>query len=123
VSPVRVNVFDHPVLTRVMTIRGVVGFFGFNSDRGVGLRALAVAATKDDIHSVFAGSNVCYMTTTTLLTPSFSRLALMSYHGSVLLLARDHQTLFLAYPDMLLQSGYQADEVHILKQYKAIVDK
>ncbi|KAF8498327.1 outer membrane protein Iml2/Tetratricopeptide repeat protein 39 [Gautieria morchelliformis] len=69
-------------------VKGVVGFFGFNSDRSLGLRALAVAATKDDIHGVFAG------------------LALMSYHGSVLLL-----------------SGYQADEAHILKQYKAIVDK
>ena len=34
------------------------------------------------------------------------RLALMSYYGVVLLLA-----------------GYQADETHILKQYKAIVEK
>jgi hypothetical protein len=34
------------------------------------------------------------------------RLALMSYYGVILLLA-----------------GYQADEMHILKQYKAIVEK
>ena len=34
------------------------------------------------------------------------RLALMSYHGVVLLL-----------------SGYQANEAHIVKQYKIIVDK
>ncbi|KAL0946369.1 hypothetical protein HGRIS_012600 [Hohenbuehelia grisea] len=36
----------------------------------------------------------------------FSGLVLMTYHGAVLLV-----------------SGYQADEAHILKQYKAIVDK
>ena len=34
------------------------------------------------------------------------RLTLMAYHGMVLLFA-----------------GYQADEAHILKQYKAIVEK
>ena len=34
------------------------------------------------------------------------RLSLMTYHGVVLLL-----------------SGYQADEQHILRQYRAIVDK
>lgn len=34
------------------------------------------------------------------------RLSLMTYHGVVLLL-----------------SGYQADEQHILRQYRAVVDK
>ncbi|KAF8522203.1 outer membrane protein Iml2/Tetratricopeptide repeat protein 39 [Hysterangium stoloniferum] len=69
-------------------IRGVVGFFGYKSDRRLALHALAVAATKDDAHAVFAG------------------LTLMSYHGAV-----------------LLSSGYQADEEHIMKLYKSIVEK
>ncbi|KZT09584.1 uncharacterized protein LAESUDRAFT_741851 [Laetiporus sulphureus 93-53] len=69
-------------------IRGVVGFLGFNHDRRLALRALAVSATHTDVHGIFAG------------------LALMTYHGVVLLL-----------------SGYQADEQHILRQYRAIVDK
>ncbi|KAH9930772.1 uncharacterized protein B0H18DRAFT_993499 [Fomitopsis serialis] len=69
-------------------IRGVVGFLGFTSDRKLALQALAVSANYTDVHGVFAG------------------LALMTYHGVVLLL-----------------SGYQADEQHILRQYGAIVDK
>ncbi|KAI0807804.1 hypothetical protein C8Q74DRAFT_1443558 [Fomes fomentarius] len=69
-------------------IRGVVGFLGFNHDRKLALRALAVSAAKTDVHAVFAG------------------LSLMTYHGVILLL-----------------TGYQADEEHILKQYRAIVDK
>ncbi|CCL99980.1 uncharacterized protein FIBRA_02005 [Fibroporia radiculosa] len=69
-------------------IRGVVGFLGFNSDRRLALRALAVSAAHTDVHGIFAG------------------LALMTYHGVVLLL-----------------SGYQADEQHILRQYRTIVDK
>ncbi|OSX65485.1 hypothetical protein POSPLADRAFT_1134175, partial [Postia placenta MAD-698-R-SB12] len=69
-------------------IRGVVGFLGFTSDRKLALQALAVSAAHTDVHGVFAG------------------LALMTYHGVVLLLA-----------------GYQADEQHILQQYRAIVDK
>lgn len=67
---------------------GVVGFLGFKHDRRLALRALAVSAAQNDVHSVFAG------------------LTLMTYHGVVLLLA-----------------GFQADEQHILKQYKAVVDK
>ncbi|TFK46699.1 hypothetical protein OE88DRAFT_1714935 [Heliocybe sulcata] len=69
-------------------VKGVVGFFGYASDRKLALQALAVSAARSDVHSVFAG------------------LALMTYHGVVLLLA-----------------GYQADEEHILKQYRAIVDR
>ncbi|KAH9843146.1 outer membrane protein Iml2/Tetratricopeptide repeat protein 39 [Rhodofomes roseus] len=69
-------------------IRGVVGFLGFTSDRKLALQALAVSANHTDVHGVFAG------------------LALMTYHGVVLLL-----------------SGYQVDEQHILRQYGAIVDK
>ncbi|PCH37913.1 hypothetical protein WOLCODRAFT_135919 [Wolfiporia cocos MD-104 SS10] len=69
-------------------VRGVVGFLGFNGDRRLALQALAVSAAHTDVHGVFSG------------------LALMTYHGVVLLL-----------------SGYQADEQHILQQYRAIVDK
>ncbi|RDB22979.1 Mitochondrial outer membrane protein IML2 [Hypsizygus marmoreus] len=68
-------------------VQSVVGFLGFKHDRKLALQALAVSATKNDVHSVFAG------------------LVLMTYHGVV-----------------LLMSGYQADEQHILKQYRAIVD-
>jgi hypothetical protein len=50
-------------------IRGVVGFFGFQHDRKLALRALAVSAAQNDVHSVFAG------------------LGLMTYHGIVLLLS------------------------------------
>ncbi|KAF4608318.1 hypothetical protein EYR40_000662 [Pleurotus pulmonarius] len=69
-------------------VQSVVGFFGFKHDRKLALQALAVAAAKSDVHSVFAG------------------LVLMTYYGVV-----------------LLMSGYQADEAHIVKQYRAIVDK
>lgn len=68
--------------------RGVVGLFGFNSDRRLALKALAVAATKDDVHAVFAGSIFMPMVTPKYLTHVLTRLALMTYHGSVLLLAR-----------------------------------
>ncbi|KAF5378316.1 hypothetical protein D9615_008805 [Tricholomella constricta] len=50
-------------------IQSVVGFLGFKHDRKLALRALAVAAGKQDVHSVFAG------------------LVLMTYHGVVLLLS------------------------------------
>lgn len=39
----------------VWTCRGVVGFLGFQHDRKLALQALAVAAAKSDVHSVFAG--------------------------------------------------------------------
>ncbi|KZT71236.1 hypothetical protein DAEQUDRAFT_763848 [Daedalea quercina L-15889] len=89
-------------------IRGVVGFLGFTSDRKLALQALAVSANFSDVHGVFAGAltdmrrlGFCGSGCADLL-----RLALMTYHGVVLLL-----------------SGYQADEQHILRQYRAIVDK
>ena len=50
-------------------LRSVVGFFGFNHDRKLALRALAVSANGTDVHSVFAG------------------LALMTYYGIVLLMS------------------------------------
>lgn len=54
---------------RVGASRSVVGFFGFNHDRKLALRALAVSASGNDVHSVFAG------------------LALMTYYGVVLLMS------------------------------------
>ena len=50
-------------------LRSVVGFFGFNHDRKLALRALAVSANGRDVHSVFAG------------------LTLMTYYGIVLLMS------------------------------------
>ena len=44
-----------------------MGFFGFNHDRKLALRSLALSASGSDVHSVFAG------------------LALMTYYGVVLL--------------------------------------
>ena len=49
--------------------RSVIGWFGFKTDRKLALRALAVAATKQDVHSVFAA------------------LTLMTYYGMILLLS------------------------------------
>jgi tetratricopeptide (TPR) repeat protein len=54
---------------RGVAYRSVVGFFGFNHDRKLALRALAVSASRNDVHSVFAG------------------LALMTYYGVVLLMS------------------------------------
>jgi hypothetical protein len=53
----------------VGAFRSVVGFFGFNHDRKLALRALAVSASGNDVHSVFAG------------------LTLMTYYGLVLLIS------------------------------------
>lgn len=50
-------------------LRNLVGVFGFKSDRQLALKSLAVAATRNDAHAVFAG------------------LTLMTYHGAVLLLS------------------------------------
>lgn len=38
------------------SFRGLVGFFGFKHDRKLALKALSLAATKEDVHGVFAGS-------------------------------------------------------------------
>lgn len=50
-------------------IQGLVGFFGFKHDRKLALQALSLAASKQDVHGVFAG------------------LVLMTYLGVVLLLS------------------------------------
>ncbi|KAL4064823.1 hypothetical protein V8B97DRAFT_1986391 [Scleroderma yunnanense] len=69
-------------------IRHLVGFLGYNHDRQLALRALAVSAARSDVHAIFSG------------------LVLMTYYGVV-----------------LLMSGYQADEEHIVRQYKGIVQR
>lgn len=35
-----------------------MGFFGYDYDRKIALRALAVSAAKSDVHSIFAGYGV-----------------------------------------------------------------
>ncbi|KAF5347916.1 hypothetical protein D9756_010118 [Leucocoprinus leucothites] len=50
-------------------IQSVVGFFGFKHDRKLALKALAIAAARNDTHSVFAG------------------LVLMTYLGVILLMS------------------------------------
>jgi hypothetical protein len=40
----------------VLPTRGLVNFFGFKHDRKQALKALSLAATKEDVHGVFAGS-------------------------------------------------------------------
>ncbi|EAU84983.2 hypothetical protein CC1G_04079 [Coprinopsis cinerea okayama7 len=50
-------------------VQSLVGFLGFQHDRKLALKALALSASKKDVHGVFAG------------------LVLMTYHGVVLLLS------------------------------------
>lgn len=63
--------FSAQTLTRFLhpLCRGLVGFLGFQHDRRLALRALALSASKSDVHSVFSG------------------LVLMTYHGVVLLMS------------------------------------
>lgn len=66
--------FGHGLFNLVLSllpakVKSVVGFFGFNHDRKLALRALAVSANGSDVHSVFAG------------------LTLMTYYGVVLLMS------------------------------------
>ncbi|KAF8470491.1 hypothetical protein DFH94DRAFT_771559 [Russula ochroleuca] len=66
--------FGHGLFNLVLSllpakVKSVVGFFGFNHDRRLALRALALSASGSDVHSVFAG------------------LALMTYYGIVLLMS------------------------------------
>ncbi|KAF6748312.1 hypothetical protein DFP72DRAFT_1174376 [Ephemerocybe angulata] len=68
-------------------VQGLVGMFGFQHDRALALRALALSATKKDVHGVFAG------------------LVLVTYYG-----------------DVLLCSGWQADEAYMIDVNRRIVD-
>ena len=85
--------------------RTVVGFLGFQHDRRLALQALAVSAARKDVHGVFAGYSIDFSTLCFSHWHPFS-LSLMTYYGVV-----------------LLMSGYQANEQHIVKQYRAIVDR
>ncbi|CAA7271205.1 unnamed protein product [Cyclocybe aegerita] len=86
-------------------IQGLVGFFGFKHDRKLALRALALSAAKDDVHSVFAG------------------LVLMTYHGVVLLLSgyqANEEKLLKEYKDIVdrIESRYPAGALWILNRAK-----
>ncbi|KAJ3483102.1 hypothetical protein NLJ89_g12092 [Agrocybe chaxingu] len=88
-----------------MLCRGLVGFFGFKHDRKLALRALALSAAKDDVHSVFAG------------------LVLMTYHGVVLLLSgyqANEEKLLKEYKDIVdrIEARYPAGALWILNRAK-----
>ena len=68
---------------------------------------MSAAFGPGDIHAVFAGCVLSLFFFPLELTRRVTfRLVLMTYHGTVLLL-----------------SGWQADENHILRQYRAILDR
>ncbi|KAH9945781.1 outer membrane protein Iml2/Tetratricopeptide repeat protein 39 [Epithele typhae] len=88
-------------------VRGVVGFFGFEHDRKLALRALAVSAAKTDVHSVFAG------------------LSLMTYHGVVLLLLgyqADEEHILRQYGAIVekLEARYPTGSLWILNRAKIL---
>ncbi|PPQ84113.1 hypothetical protein CVT24_002376 [Panaeolus cyanescens] len=86
-------------------IQGVVGLFGFKSDRKLALQALALSASKDDVHGVFAG------------------LVLMTYHGVVLLLSgyqSDEKRLLKEYKAIVdkIEKRYPEGALWILNRAK-----
>ncbi|KAI0723829.1 outer membrane protein Iml2/Tetratricopeptide repeat protein 39 [Cerioporus squamosus] len=86
-------------------IRGVVGFLGFQHDRKLALRALAVSAAKTDVHAVFAG------------------LSLMTYHGVVLLLAgyqADEEHILSSTAQLSTKSRYPTGSLWILNRAKIL---
>ncbi|KAH9170399.1 hypothetical protein EDB89DRAFT_1977829 [Lactarius sanguifluus] len=85
----------------------VVGFFGFNHDRKLALRALAVSANGSDVHSVFAG------------------LALMTYYGVVLLMSgyqADEKNILKQYKVIVdkLETKYPTGTLWILNRAKIL---
>ncbi len=78
----------------------MVGFFGFKHDRALALRALAVSAAKSDVVSDLLR---LYAHLTRTQHSVFAGLVLMTYYGVVLLL-----------------SGWQCDEAHIVRQYRCV---
>lgn len=105
--PPRLGVFlsEEDWLDMVTFPRNVVGFLGYNHDRQLALKALAVSAARSDVHAVFSGYAIAYFPRN-MPHVCMSRLVLMTYYGVV-----------------LLMSGYQADERHIISQYKGIVQR
>lgn len=86
-------------------VKSVVGFFGFNHDRKLALRALAVSASGNDVHSVFAG------------------LTLMTYYGVVLLMSgyqADEKYILKQYRSIVdkLENKYPTGTLWILNRAK-----
>ncbi|KAH9989095.1 hypothetical protein BJV74DRAFT_838881 [Russula compacta] len=102
--------FGHGLFNLVLSllpakVKSVVGFFGFNHDRKLALRALAVSANGSDVHSVFAG------------------LALMTYYGVVLLMSgyqADEKYILKQYKAIVdkLEARYPAGTLWILNRAK-----
>jgi len=106
------SAFGHGLFNLVLSllpakVKSVVGFFGFNHDRKLALRALAVSANGSDVHSVFAG------------------LALMTYYGVVLLMSgyqADERYILKQYRAIVdkLQAKYPTGTLWILNRAKIL---
>ncbi|KAH9066161.1 hypothetical protein EDB87DRAFT_691104 [Lactarius vividus] len=104
--------FGHGIFNLVLSllpakVKSVVGFFGFNHDRKLALRALAVSANGSDVHSVFAG------------------LALMTYYGVVLLMSgyqADEKNILKQYRVIVdkLEAKYPTGTLWILNRAKIL---
>ncbi|KAI9445960.1 hypothetical protein H4582DRAFT_2116603 [Lactarius indigo] len=104
--------FGHGIFNLVLSllpakVKSVVGFFGFNHDRKLALRALAVSANGSDVHSVFAG------------------LALMTYYGVVLLMSgyqADEKNILKQYRVIVdkLETKYPTGTLWILNRAKIL---
>ncbi|KAF9524468.1 outer membrane protein Iml2/Tetratricopeptide repeat protein 39 [Crepidotus variabilis] len=86
-------------------VQGLVGFFGFQSDRKLALQALAVSASKLDVHGVFSG------------------LVIMTYHGVVLLMSgyqANEKQLLKEYEDIVdkVEAKYPDGALWILNRAK-----
>ncbi|KAF8489806.1 hypothetical protein F5888DRAFT_1929649 [Russula emetica] len=102
--------FGHGLFNLVLSllpakVKSVVGFFGFNHDRKLALRALAISASGNDVHSVFAG------------------LALMTYYGVVLLMSgyqADEKSILKQYRSIVdkLENKYPTGTLWILNRAK-----
>lgn len=102
--------FGHGIFNLVLSllpakVKSVVGFFGFNHDRKLALRALALSANGSDVHSVFAG------------------LALMTYYGVVLLMSgyqADEKNILKQYRVIVdkLEAKYPTGTLWILNRAK-----
>ncbi|KAH9484607.1 Inclusion body clearance protein IML2 [Psilocybe cubensis] len=88
-------------------IQGVVGFLGFKHDRKLALQALSLAASKYDVHGVFAG------------------LVLMTYHGAVLLFSgyqANENKILAEYKDIVdrIESRYPEGALWVLNRAKIL---
>ncbi|PPQ82140.1 hypothetical protein CVT25_015147 [Psilocybe cyanescens] len=88
-------------------IQGLVGFLGFKHDRKLALQALSLAASKHDVHGVFAG------------------LVLMTYHGAVLLFSgyqANENKILAEYKDIVdrIESRYPEGALWVLNRAKIL---